>query len=227
MKKWFEFMASFQDPEKDHDFDNYQFKNLHRETECLRKLVESGRYTKTEHLAFDPSWYANKIDYKYLDNSITPEQVREWINDPEFHRLIHQSGTSVTIEIPSFVRQEFVKQARPHFDLDWDRTEVKLMVQEPGQMFPLHYDRFRSREFDMDKSREQELQRWVIMLYDQQPGQCFFLGNQSIAWKSGDVVDWEGQTNLPHGSANFGYWPRYSVRITGPILQNQSSEDLK
>ena len=88
----------------------------------------------------------------------------------------------------------------------------------PGQMFPWHYDRFKSNVFTGVHDKENKVKRWLVMLDDQKPGQVFLMGDQYIEWKKGDVIAWQN-VELPHGGGNFGYWPRFSLRITGEILE--------
>lgn len=190
------------------------FKNLYKETECLRTFIERGNLVGHEIRAFDGRRYP--LDEKYRDLGMTPELLQEWVDDPEYHALTVVAGKTTHVDVPDFVLKKFISQARNEIPVDWDDkdTEIMLMVQYPGQMFPLHYDRFKSIDYDIDKSQERSVQRWMVMIYDQQPGQCFFMENQSLSWRAGDVLTWE-QTYFHHGSANFGYWPKWSLRITG------------
>ena len=218
MRRWFEWMSQHQDDgDKKTEF---VWKNLHQETESIRHWLSKGDWEYWfDGPAFDGKKYIKTISTDYEKFGIDLATISEWIDDPEYDRLMKQTGTMSIIAIPGMLRKIFVQQVRDIFPIDWDTAQIDIMAQRPGEMFPLHYDRFKNQEFDLAIEQEQEIQRWVIMLDDQQPGQCFFMNDKNIEWKSGDVISWN-QTNFSHGSANFGYHTRLSVRITAHLVKN-------
>jgi len=213
MKKLYEWMRRYQDPNEDrHDFIE---RNLYKQTKCVRQWLDQGTYTLSHFKpAFDAEYYADTLDQYYLDQGLTRQQVKEWIQDPEYEILIKQVGLQVQTEAPPKVIEMFQNSVHDVFPIHWDTAQILIHVQRPGDMFPLHYDRYKNCEFD---AHGKSVQRWLIMLYDQQPGQCFFMNNHSISWKAGDVIGWD-QVNYSHGSANFGFYPRFSIRLTGVML---------
>lgn len=216
MRKWFEWQAQNQDSGDETEPAN--IKNLYRETECLRQYISEGTFERVDMDVFSGDFYMREFDQKYADAGLTREQIKEWVEDPAYHKLLRETGIVTYIPVPRKVTSEFLSQVKEFFPIDWGQTEIKVMLQGPGQMFPLHYDRYKSEMYSVDPDKENRVRRWMIMLEDQQLGQCLFMRNQSLSWRAGDVLAWE-HSGVPHGSANFGYWPRYSVRITGPLIE--------
>ena len=215
MKKWYEWMRKHHDPEDASA--EFLYKNLNKETACLREWIDRNDYhVFHEAPCFQGKQYAESLDDYYLNQNLSREQVAEWIDDPEYARLIKDSGMQVMAVPPKDTEKQFRDSIRDIFPIDWDTAHIVIQVQRPGDMFPLHYDRFKNQVFTADQGI---VQRWVIMIYDQQPGQCFFMNDCNVPWKAGDVISWN-QTNYSHGSANFGYQPRFSVRLTGRLLKS-------
>lgn len=213
MKNWYEWMRDRQDPQDTKK--EFHWKNLFDETACLREWLDRGDYyTFGNQPSFQGKPYAKTLDDHYLALGITREQVAEWIDDPEYERLIQQAGIQVLTTPSKEVAEQFLTNIKDVFPIDWSTHHMLMQVQRPGDMWPLHYDRYKNQSFD---AGDDVIQRWLIMLYDQQPGQCFFMNHENVSWQAGDVISWN-QTNYAHGGANFGYYPRFTVRITGRLI---------
>jgi hypothetical protein len=216
MRKWYEWMAQHQGSNSA-PVDNFVVGNIHDQTQCLRAWLDTGKWEiENQGPAFNADHYVSTLSPDYKKLGLDFDTVRNWVDDPEYARLIKESGQSVYISLPYPVRKKFIQQAQDSFPVNWDTAQIAVMLQRPGDMFPLHFDRKKSWEFDLDSAQEKKIQRWLVMLYDQQPGQCLFMNNRNVSWRSGDIIGWD-QTNLGHGSANFGYYPRFSVRITAEL----------
>jgi hypothetical protein len=214
MKKWYEWMRNHHDANDPKT--EFVYKNLKEEIACVKDWIDStdDYHVYYEAQAFNGQQYVKSLDDYYAKQGLTKEQIAEWIDDPEYSRLIEHTGIQSWIALPKDIEATLKENIRDIFPIDWDKAQLIVQLQRPGDMFPLHYDRFKNQEF---AAGEEIVQRWVIMIHDQQPGQCFFMNDCNVTWKSGDVISWN-QTNYSHGSANFGYYPRYSIRITGKLL---------
>jgi len=87
----------------------------------------------------------------------------------------------------------------------------RIHVQKPGQLWHLHIDKL-YKWFPEDPS---QVYRLFVQLTDWQPGQFWQYGNYNWAqWKAGNVTtfDWK---NVPHSTANAGFYPRVTLQITG------------
>ena len=138
---------------------------------------------------------------------VDPDKIEEWIEDPKYIEYAKKNWVHDIIGIPDFVENKFRENSKVKFNINWDTAKIVLTINRPGDMFPLHFDNFQNYE------KEGQSSRWIIMLYDQQPGQCMMVNNEYIPWRSGDTVGWD-RNNYSHGSANFGYHDRYSIRLT-------------
>lgn len=218
MRKWYEWVDSL--VTKDNTLNNFVCMNLYEETQCLRDWLESGKWTGINYPAFDGPGYVQQIVKNNPNLDISIDTLDSWINDPEYDVLLKETGKLMHVpSVPEIVQNKFVKNVEKVFNIDWKTAKIQVTIQQPGQMFPLHYDCLKSQDFQVDYAEENSIHRWLIMLYDQQPGQTFLMSNQNVTWKAGDVIKWH-HTRDSHGTANFGYYPRYTVKLTAQVLDN-------
>jgi hypothetical protein len=215
MKKWFEWQQQHFDPGENPE--TYVYCNLHDETQCVRDWIAvkplvfqsqpGQREWNGPNKQFIQSMKEQAIRRGW---NVDPDKIEEWIQDPEYSEYFKKNWTHDCLGIPDFIRHKFIKNAKAKLSICWDTAEITLTVNRPGDIFPLHFDNFTNYE----KERKIDVSnRWIIMLYDQQPGQCMMVNNEYISWHAGDTIGWN-RTNYSHGSANFGYHNRYSLRIT-------------
>ncbi len=100
--------------------------------------------------------------------------------------------------------------------------ELKLHTQTCGQLLHIHMDNFAARldrknsmvemDYDVDPKK---VHRFIIFLNDWSIGQIWTQGTAVYThWKAGDIISWDWQ-DIPHGTANLGWWPRYILQFTG------------
>ena len=122
--------------------------------------------------------------------------------------------------------------------LGLEQSMIKFHNQRTGQMLHTHLDNFAARPernnsfvvTDIDKSPD-IIRRFAIMLDHWHLGQIFQLGNANFTqWQAGDCITWDWK-NMPHSTANMGWWDRPMLQITGyvteqtnTILQNSNKE---
>ena len=105
-------------------------------------------------------------------------------------------------------------------------SELKLHTQVCGQLLHLHMDNFAARLdrknsfVEMDYDRDPSLvHRFVVFLNDWSMGQIWVQGTAVFThWRAGDIISWPWQ-DIPHGTANLGWWPRYILQFTGRTTQ--------
>lgn len=218
MRKWYEWVDS--QTLKDNTLGDFVCMNLYKETQCIRDWIEIKRCVGTNYRCFDGPVYVQQIIKNNPNLEISTDTLDQWINDPEYKTLLNESGQITIIEnMPVFIRNMFIKNVREKIKVNWDTAKIEITVQQPGQMFPLHYDRLKSQDFGVGYDEENSIQRWLIMLYDQKPGQTFLMNNQYVNWQAGDVITWS-HTQHAHGSSNFGYYPRYNLKLTANTIDN-------
>lgn len=92
---------------------------------------------------------------------------------------------------------------------------IWYQVQNSGQMMHLHIDQMGAKGREAIRSgNHKSLWRFVVMLDDWKMGQTWNIGNTFWRWKRGECISWDWP-NIPHGTANFGWWPRPMLQITG------------
>lgn len=217
MKKWFEWQKKHQEHKNSND-EVFKKNNILPEIQFIINFLDDNKkFTReTPCHAFVRKKY---IDTIAMDYKLDKKKISEWINDPEFIQLLDKSGKHVMITVPEIILKKFRDIIKNLFPIDHNTAEIKIHNQKPGQMFPLHYDRVKYADYEVDKNKEENILRYLVFLKDQQPGQTFLLGDEFIKWKAGDVISWN-QTNHMHGSANFGYYDRPALVITGKKLDN-------
>tara|TARA_R110000822_G_scaffold222622_1_gene355993 strand:- start:54 stop:707 length:654 start_codon:yes stop_codon:yes gene_type:complete len=110
----------------------------------------------------------------------------------------------------------FLKQIEHSFGLiqstAWGYARPsKIVVQRPGQLWPLHMDLLEK----WCPENPESIVRYVIHLTDWKPGQFWGYGNYNHShWKSGDVTTFKWQ-DIPHCTANAGYHNRITFQVTG------------
>jgi len=88
----------------------------------------------------------------------------------------------------------------------------RLHVQHTGQMFNNHMDKM---DAVFPNNTDDEIVKFIIMLSDWCPGHFYQYGNYTYEhWRAGEC-HWFDWYNIPHGTANTSYEPRYSLGITG------------
>ena len=213
MKKWFEWQQQNFHPGENPE--PYVYCNLHEETQCIRDWIAVTPLI-SEPQPGQRNWNGQTSE-KFIQSmkaqairegwDVDPDKIEEWIEDPKYIEYAKKNWVHDIIGIPDFVENKFRENSKVKFNINWDTAKIVLTINRPGDMFPLHFDNFQNYE------KEGQSSRWIIMLYDQQPGQCMMVNNEYIPWRSGDTVGWD-RNNYSHGSANFGYHDRYSIRLT-------------
>jgi len=161
-------------------------------------------------------FYLNDIDSMQATQlskiyNIPLEEVKKWLNDLKYKNLVNQKMTLIKLE--PYFEKKIETLLMNIFSLKEDMW-LAFWTQRPGQMAPLHYDRPKYLDFNTTVENEKNIKRYLIFLDDQKEGQIFYMAGQYISWRAGDVLEWD-QTSYQHGSANFGYYDRPTLLITG------------
>lgn len=86
---------------------------------------------------------------------------------------------------------------------DFETTRIRIFKQEAKHITPMH----------IDKDNSNIVRLWVALNED--PGFKFFFGKnkEEVVLKKGDILIFN--PNYPHGAANYGKLPRYTLNICG------------
>jgi hypothetical protein len=214
MKKWFEWQQKNQ--HVDSDSTSFIIDNVKDQCNIIMDWVlkNSDKFVETHF--YGQNNYTEKLLKSYPE--LSHDEVEQWILDSQFDFLLKETAKFEEIKVPWDVFLDFSNQCKDLFSIDKTGSEIIVTKQKPGQTSPIHYDRKKYSDYGLDDQREKNIKRWLIMLEDQHPGQCFLMNNTYLSWKQGDVISWEN-TELPHGAANFGFYDRYTLRITGKLVK--------
>ena len=166
--------------------------------------------------------YADLIMKKYNDQLIT-ENIHEWCSDPEFRMLLDQPSIDFLDLKPLF--PDFCQALCENLGADISYSRLRLQVQRPGYISPLHIDARKSLKdndgvlFKAEQTPDHN--RWIIFMEDWKPGQIFLMGNDFIKWNEGDVMSWQTR-DVPHALANIGYWNRYILLLYAGKLEDNN-----
>ncbi len=198
--------------------------------EHIRSICHSPQVSSQTVAAFDRSiGYPELLAKNGADVDL--DTLQSWIYDDSFADLLtrpsHELVTFNNVRDIALILQTFCQAMK----FEYRMTQVcsygvKMHVQHPGQMFPLHIDRPWHNDFHVDVHSLRQVpshQRYLVFMEDQQPGQLFQMDLDHLQWRAGDVFTWDAASTM-HGSANMGYWPRYMLLITLKNLPQMVSE---
>jgi hypothetical protein len=149
---------------------------------------------------------------------ISENEYRSYLNEyfdlmaGQRHHYITDFGSDEDI-----IRNTFANT----FDLQPDTVKFRVQVEVPGKYFAVHIDRNRYKVWDQEPEmryervvEQQQHRIFVTFMQDQELGQMFGFGKNTINWLRGDTVTWEHQS-VPHYTANVGYHNNYMLVTTG------------
>jgi len=152
------------------------------------------------------------VSCMYNDTLVNLKNADEWeINDAPEYKPFHNMAKVVGMEV----------------------HQMRVHIQLLGQVTPFHIDQ--QMRYARPKWREKwistgadknplKLRRLLIALNDWDYGHVWQFGNTYYhQYEAGECVvyDW---CNMPHGTANFGYTPRFTLQITGFV--SEKTEEL-
>lgn len=186
---------------REYTIGNYRSRHMSKQDKDLHdgEILDAVRASGKEDIS---SMYHDKVTGSVFNEETQRNEVKR-APVPEYD-ILHRMSEALGME---------VHQSRIH-------------IQKLGQVTPAHIDqqmryarkgwRKRYVEIGADKN-PLIIRRWLIMLQDWDYGHVWQFGNQYYhQYKAGEAVtyDW---TNMPHGTANFGYTPRVTYQLTGFI----------
>lgn len=156
-------------------------------------------------------WHRN-LEYIFPDAVLSniklfdPEDAKRY-NDKFFTVLLHRS---IDEEKQKFFLEKFPKISNVSFC-------VQKML--PGMILPKHSDSYPFYLKTHTDSTINEVCRIIIFLEDWSPGHISEVdGDSHTKWKMGDWTCWVGDTL--HMAANLGHADRYTLQITGTLIEN-------
>ena len=92
-----------------------------------------------------------------------------------------------------------------------------FLEQPPGKAIPWHRDSYNNYRRNFAKvSDDTEVIRYLVQLNDWKWGHYVAVGNDVLhQYSIGDIHCW--REGIYHATGNVGYWPRWSLTITGQV----------
>jgi hypothetical protein len=165
-------------------------------------------------------WIDEPVQLQYNESNIkklaqhldlTEDTVCEWMFDPKYKKF---QDATITARILDPSQISLIEKICNLLNLLTHKVDIRLQNQKPGEMVALHLDVYKHHVFDLPADQEHRVRRYAIFLDDQQLGQTWFINNDFLHWKKGDVYTWD-QSRVPHGTANIGYHDRPVLIVTG------------
>ena len=95
--------------------------------------------------------------------------------------------------------------------------QIMFLEQPPGRSIPWHRDSYNNYRRNFAKVGDDvEVIRYLVQLNDWQWGHYVSVGNDVLhQYSIGDIHCWK--EGIYHATGNVGYWPRWSLTITGQV----------
>ena len=217
MKKWFDYQMENQ--VQSYDWGQYAtpITNIKDSFGLIITSIKENYYNGTCKVKFSKffteDWFQSQAT---VGSTITAAQLKEYIDDPAYSGLTKNIGCdyyNLTERDEKAVTLMFSKK----FNLNPSGMQINVHLQQPGQMFPMHIDRVQRN--DAGLFLPSKYNRYIVFLDDWKYGQMYQFGETFIKWKAGDVYSWPLR-DMPHGTANVGYDPRFLLIITAMRLNS-------
>lgn len=221
MKKWLEYQ--FRTQVKNFDWEN--------------------RVWKVNNVAQALGEVFDRVQQKFQAGEVSTEYENVFMREDHIQRTAASTGGEISEnEYRSYLNEYFDLMAgqRHHyitdfgadeelirntfattFDLQPDTVKFRVQVEVPGRYFVVHIDRNRYKVWDQEPEmryervvEQQQHRIFITFMADQELGQMFGFGKQTINWSRGDTYTWEHQS-VPHYTANVGYHPNFMLVTTG------------
>ena len=97
------------------------------------------------------------------------------------------------------------------------KPQIMFLEQPPGKAIPWHRDSYNNYRRNFAKvSDDTEVIRYLVQLNDWKWGHYVAVGNDVLhQYSIGDIHCWK--EGIYHATGNIGYWPRWSLTITGQV----------
>jgi hypothetical protein len=157
------------------------------------RWVEMQKYGLTDH----PHNHLRFLDEETQKAILHSSKYDEFLNQESWIRVMPDKATS-----------DVLTQAVEEF-FDGKILTIKINVQHPGQICPIHLDR---PERPGDPSLNQNQNKSVIFFDDWVPGQVWLHNEQFLQWKAFEMYT-DNFSIECHGTSNFSFQDRISMQV--------------
>ena len=156
-------------------------------------------------------WDESYKNFEYTRQSITQEEIDEWVKKG-YDYVKSFTGEMYDNRNPM---PEWINQLKNLFD--FKNITCTFYKMNTLEIMPEHSDHFRTY-MKLNNAKFENVYRILVMLEDWKPGHYLEIDGMGIVnWVAGDYFVWENST--PHAASNIGTEPRYSLQLTGELIQ--------
>jgi hypothetical protein len=160
----------------------------------------------------EPWWTFEHRDLEYVhENFNNEDDVRRW-RDLGFTQQ-RFTGNMYDMRFPEPHWMDRFRTVLPLRHWSWSVYRMR-----PGDIIPEHSDTYAKFCEIHNIADVESIRRYVVFLENWQSGHYFEIDRSPVSqWTAGQIVGWTGGT--PHVAANLGNTMRYTLQITGQLLQ--------
>lgn len=159
----------------------------------------------------EPFWQLKHREFDYKKQPITVEETTAW-EQQGYDYVKSFTGSMYDSRNPM---PEWVNQFGGLFGLK--NQTYNFYKMKTLEIMPTHSDHFRTYMRVFNTTHE-NVYRVLIMMEDWKPGHYLEVDGVGIVnWRAGDYYMWENF--CPHAASNIGIDDRYSLQITGELIE--------
>lgn len=156
-------------------------------------------------------WDESYKNFEYTRQPITQEEIDEWVKKG-YDYVKSFTGEMYDNRNPM---PEWINQLKNLFD--FKNITCTFYKMNTLEIMPEHSDHFKTY-MKLNNAKFENVYRILVMLEDWRPGHYLEIDGMGIVnWVAGDYFVWENST--PHAASNIGTEPRYSLQLTGELIQ--------
>lgn len=219
MKHWYDYQIKNQVINFDWQDATRPIANVNKEFAPFINELKA-RHCRGELIKESQTFFGEEYLSDIKDPALDPENIKKLFFHPDFETVTKNSDID-QVRVPADIGAELAPICSKIFNLRLDSVFLGIQLQHPGQYIMFHIDRPKYHDYGLkhtDMHQEPPYRKILIFCDDWQDGQCFQMGKEFIKWKAGDVFTWHPR-DVPHGTANFGFEPRWILRVSGIMLE--------
>ena len=168
---------------------------------------------KTGHI--EPFWNESYKNFNYVKQPITNHEVSDW----------QSQGYDYVKSFTGWMYDN--RNPMPNYLDKFNQFGLKNQVycfylMKTLEIMPIHSDKY-LRYIELFNADPSKVYRILLMLEDWKSGHYLEIdGKGYVNWKQGDWFMWNH--DVPHAASNIGTEPRYTLQITGELVEQSFTE---
>ena len=160
-----------------------------------------------------PVWTDEHVHFPYVKQPIKQSEIQVWKQKGYYHESFSGGMYDSRNPMPDWV--DYVANK-----IGLTNTGYVFYKMDTLDIMPTHTDHFETYERVFGVERDNTY-RALVFMEDWKPGHYFEVaGVGKTNWLAGEYAIWHADT--PHAASNIGSDSRYTLQITGELLDGQS-----